>query len=127
VSAPATIPVAVIDDDESLCRSLGRLVRLAGFHPVVFQSAEGFLASPERRSVRCLLLDIQLGGISGIALHRRLLADGDTTPVIYVTAHDDPAARAEAMKTGCAGFFLKTDEGSAIIESLRKITAPDHP
>jgi FixJ family two-component response regulator len=127
MSATAAIPVAIIDDDESLCRSLSRLVRLAGFHPVIFLSAEHFLVVPVRPSFRCLLIDIQLGGISGIALRRRLLSEGDHTPVIYITARDDPGARTEAMNTGCAGFFRKTDPGSAIIEALRRVTASTSP
>lgn len=122
MSATGAVPIAIIDDDESLCRSLGRLVRQAGFRPVSFLSAEDFLHSPQRAELRCLLIDIQLGGMSGIALHRQLLAEGDTTPVIYITAHDEPSARIEALNTGCAGFFLKTDAGSAIIEALRRAT-----
>jgi FixJ family two-component response regulator len=123
MSATGAVPIAIIDDDQSLCRSLGRLVRQAGFRPVSFFSAEDFLQSPERPELRCLLIDIQLGGMSGIDLHQRLLAQGDTTPVIYITAHDEPSARTEALNTGCAGFFLKTDPGSAIIEALRRATA----
>jgi FixJ family two-component response regulator len=122
MSATGAVPIAIIDDDQSLCRSLGRLVRQAGFRPVSFISAEDFLQSPERAELRCLLVDIQLGGMSGIDLHRQLLAEGDTTPVIYITAYDEPSARIEALNTGCAGFFLKTDAGSAIIEALRRVT-----
>jgi FixJ family two-component response regulator len=127
MSATAATPVAIIDDDESLCRSLSRLLRLAGFHPVIFLSAEDFLVVPLRPSFRCLLIDIQLEGMSGIALRRRLLSEGDHTPVLYITAHDDPAARTEAMSSGCAGFFRKTDPGGAIIEALRRVTAPASP
>jgi FixJ family two-component response regulator len=123
MSAPPAVPIAIIDDDESLCRSLSRLVRQAGFRPVSFLSGEDFLQAPERGTLGCLLIDIQLRAMSGIALHRQLLAEGDTTPVIYITAHDEPSARIEALKTGCAGFFLKTDAGTAIIEALRRATA----
>ena len=123
MSVPAALVVAIVDDDDLHCRSLGRLVRRAGFHALTFESAENFLAAPERASFKCLLLDIHLGGMSGIALHRRLLAQGDRTPVIYITAHDDPAGRTEALSTGCAGFFLKTDASNAIIDALRRVTS----
>jgi FixJ family two-component response regulator len=123
MTAAPSVVVAIIDDNESLCRSLGRLLRQAGgFTTVEFHSAEDFLESPDRAHFRCLLVDIQLGGMSGIALHRRLTAEGDTTPVIYITAHDDPATRAEALSTGCVGFFLKTDPGKALIATLRRVT-----
>jgi FixJ family two-component response regulator len=127
MNATAVILVAIVDDDESMCRSLARLLRLAGFQPVTFLSAEDFLASSERPWLRCLLIDIQLTGMSGIALRRHLLAQGDRTPVIYITAHDEPATRAEALSSGCAGFFLKSDAGQAIIEALRGVTAATAP
>jgi FixJ family two-component response regulator len=120
--AAVSAPVAIIDDDESLCRSLGRVLRQAGFIPYTFLSARDFLDSPERAQLKCLLIDIQLGQVSGIDLHRQLLADGDATPVIYITAHADPAVRGEALGLGCAGFFLKTDAASAIIDVLQRVT-----
>jgi FixJ family two-component response regulator len=98
------------------------LLRQSGFHPLIYLSAEEFLDSSERSRFDCLLLDIQLGGMSGIDLRRQLLSEGDMTPVIYITAHDEPAARIEALNTGCAGFFLKTDAGTAIIGALRRVT-----
>lgn len=124
MKANDAIPVAIIDDDEGLCRSLGRLVRQSGFRPLIFLSAEDFLEYPERMAVKCLLLDIQLEGMSGMALHEALLAAGDAPPVIYITGHDAPAVRDEASNRGCAGFFLKTDAGTAIIDALRRVTAP---
>jgi FixJ family two-component response regulator len=83
--------VAIIDDDESLCRSLRRLLRQSGFHPPIYLSAEEFLDCSVRSRFDCLLLDIQLGGMSGIDLRRQLLSEGDMTPVIYITAHDEPS------------------------------------
>ena len=123
MSVPAAAVIAIVDDDELHSRSLGRLVHRAGYHALTFQSAEDFLAAPQRTSFNCLLLDVQLGGMSGIDLHRRLLADGDLTPVIYITAHDDPARRSEAFDMGCVEFLLKTDASSAIIQALRRATS----
>jgi len=122
--ATASAPIAIIDDDESLCRSLGRVLRQAGFAPHTFLSARDFLASPHRAQLKCLLIDIQLGEVSGLDLHRQLRAEGDATPVIYITAHADPAVRREALDLGSAGFFLKTDAASGIIELLRRVTQP---
>jgi len=68
----------------------------------------------------CLLVDVQLGGMSGVELQHRLTALGDATPVIFITAHDDPAIRAEAVSGGCCGFFRKTDPGTAIIEAIHR-------
>jgi len=119
MNASANRYVAVVDDDESVCRSFGRLLRLAGYQPVDFHSAEDFLADRNRPRFECLVLDVQLGGISGIELRKRLAAVGDHTPVVFITAHDDPASRIDAESSGCAGFFRKTDPGDAILGTIR--------
>lgn len=115
--------VAVIDDDASLCRSLARLLQLSGFHPITFESAEQFLADPLRTHFGCLLVDIQLGGMSGTEMHGRLIAEGNRTPVVYITAFDDARVRAEAEKLGCAGYFRKTDAGPEILAAVRQIVS----
>ena len=94
----STMPiyVAVVDDDESVCRSFGRLLRAAGIQPITYPSAESFLADTKHPQFGCLVLDIQLGGMSGIELGQRLVADGGHTPIIFITAHDEPEARAGA-------------------------------
>ncbi len=115
--------VAVIDDDPSLCRSLARLLHLSGFQVITFESAEQFLGDPLRGHFGCLLVDIQLGGMSGIEMHRKLVADGDRTPVIYITAFDDPRAHSDAALLGCAGYFRKTDAGQDILDAVRRVTA----
>jgi FixJ family two-component response regulator len=112
--------VAVVDDDESVCRSLGRLLRTAGFQPVSYTSAEAFLEDTKRPQFECLILDIQLEGMSGLELFRRLAAVHDETPVMFITAHDAPEVRAEAEASGCAGYFRKTDSGALILEAITK-------
>jgi FixJ family two-component response regulator len=116
------IYVAVVDDDENLCRSLGRLLRAAGIQPITYASAEAFRADTKHPKFDCLVLDIQLGGMSGIELAQRLVAEGWHTPVIYITAHDDPETRAEAEAVGCAAYFRKTDPGADVLEAIRRVT-----
>jgi FixJ family two-component response regulator len=111
--------VAVVDDDESVCRSFGRLLRMVRYQPVSYHSAEDFLADRNRPRFDCLLLDVQLGGMSGLELKKRLAAVADTTPVVFITAHDNPATRQEAEAAGCAGYFRKTDPGEAILDAIR--------
>ena len=112
--------VAVVDDDASVCRSFSRLLRMAGYQAVHFRSAEDFLTDRNRPHFECLVFDVQLGGISGIELWHRLVAVGDNTPVVFITAHDDSASRLEAEVCGCAGYFRKTDSGEAILGTIRK-------
>ena len=114
--------VAVIDDDESVRRSFGRLLRAADFQPVGYASAEAYLDDPAHAAVDCLVLDVQLGGMSGLELNDRIVSAGRTTPVIFVTAHDESELRARAFATGCAGYFLKTDPGAAVLDAIREAT-----
>jgi len=120
MSSISTTYVAIVDDDESVCRSFGRLLRAAGMQPVTYDSAESFLADEKRPKFGCLLLDIQLGGISGLELAQRLSAAADSTPIIFITAHDDPEARSAAEALGCVAYFRKTDSGKEVLEAIRR-------
>jgi FixJ family two-component response regulator len=115
-----TIYVAVVDDDESVCRSFSRLLRIAGFQAVTYASAEALLEDAKRPRFDCLVLDIQLEGMSGLELSRRLLAVRDSTPVIFITAFDEPEVRAQAMSCGCAGYFRKTESAELVLEAIRR-------
>ena len=121
MSKTTPIYVAVVDDDESVCRSLGRLLRAAGLQPITYASAESFLADRKHPQFSCLVLDIQLGAMSGIELARKLTTEGERTPTIFITAHDDPEARREAEATGCAAYFRKTDAGAEVIDAIRRV------
>jgi FixJ family two-component response regulator len=112
--------VAVVDDDENFGRSLGRLLRAAGMQSITYTSGEAFLADTKHPRFDCLVLDVQLGGMSGIELGRRLETEGRYAPFIYITAHDDPEARAAAEAAGCAAFFRKTDPGADVLNAIRR-------
>ena len=91
--------VAVVDDDVSVRKSLNRLIRSVRLDVEVFASAEEFLNSDHPRKAECLILDVCLLGMSGIELHRHLLARRCNIPVIFVTAHGaDDHARLEAPR-----------------------------
>ncbi len=119
----SAIYVGIVDDDESACRSVGRLLRAVGIHPITYASAESFLVDTKHPQFGCLVLDIQLGGISGIELAQRLRADGWRIPIIFITAHDDPESRAAAEVVCCAAYFRKTDSGKEVLEAIRRVTS----
>ena len=121
MSKAAALYVAVVDDDENFCRSLGRLLRAAGMQPITYASAEEFLADRKHPLFDCLVLDVHLGGISGIELGQRLVAEGRYAPFICITAHEDPETRALAEAAGCAAFFRKTDSGAAVLDAIRRV------
>lgn len=115
--------IGIVDDDESLCRSLARLLRASGLQPITYPSAEAFLADGKHPQFDCLVLDVQLGGMSGIELQRRLAAEGEATPIVFITAHDDPAARHEAEAAGCIAYLRKIDSGVEVIDAIRRAIA----
>ena len=116
--------VAIITGDASANRALGRFLRCAGFEPTGFDSTENFLADQRRSSFGCVLVDMQLTGMTGMELQRQLPALGTHKPLIFITGQDDPAAREQAIRRGCAGFFRNTDPGDLLIDALRRATAP---
>src|SRR5262245_55350210 len=99
--------VVIVDDDPSMLKGVQRLLVAKGFDTKVFPSAEAFLEHPARHSATCFVLDIHLGGMSGIELRRRLTAAGCTVPVIFMTAFDDEQTRLEALEAGCIAYLHK--------------------
>ena len=116
--------VAVIDDESSLCTSMSRLLRLAGFQPIAYPSAEAFLEDEKHPQFDCLVVDVRLHGMSGLDLLRQLAAQPPHAPVIFITAFDDPDMRVQATALGCAGFFRKTTPGAEIIQAIRGAMRP---
>ena len=114
------INVAIVDDDASLCQAMDRLLRAVGFRPFVYLSAEAFLHDAGRPRLDCILLDIQLGGMSGFELQSELAASGSTVPVIFITAYDDPETREKARQTHCVAYLRKNDPGEAVIKAVRR-------
>jgi FixJ family two-component response regulator len=111
--------VAIIDDDESLSRSLGRFLRASGIQATAYASAEAFLAGSERSRFDCLIIDVQLGGgMTGLDLSQRLAASGSTIPVIFNTASDLPGLREQAFQGGCFTCVQKIDAGETLLTAI---------
>jgi len=120
MTASTTIYVGIVDDDDSVCRSLGRVLRATGVQPVTYASAEAFLADTKRPKFDCLVLDVQLEGISGIELARRLNAVGSTTPVVFITAYDEVEIREEEAQVRCVAYLAKSAPAEAVIAAIRR-------
>ena len=112
--------IAVIDDNPSMLQGLNRLLSAHGFRVQTFASAESFLEGVASCEADCLLLDIHLGGLSGIELHRKLTASGSDLPIIFMTAIDNEATRQEAFDTGCVAYLRKPFRASALIEAINR-------
>jgi FixJ family two-component response regulator len=99
--------IFVVDDDHGFLKAITRLLKAHGFYVRTFLSAEEFLGRGYMEEPCCLILDVNLGGISGIDLLRELSRSGSTTPVIVITANDSPSRRKAAFAAGCAAYLEK--------------------
>jgi FixJ family two-component response regulator len=117
--------VAVIEDDHVERRALGRVLRLAGFEPALFESAEAFLASPPQLA-HCLILDVHLTGMSGIDLQHRLSVAASTVPIIVTTGSRSDVVRERAERAGCAAFLRKPVNATTILELLESFPRQPH-
>jgi FixJ family two-component response regulator len=116
------ILAAIVDDDSSVCKALGRLFRAAGIDSQCYSSAEQFLENGQAGEPDCLILDIQLPGMSGIELQQKLRASGSDVPVIFITAHDEPEMRGQGERAGCLAYLRKTDPGDSVLEVIYGIS-----
>jgi len=121
--APPTL-VIVVDDNAGLLKSVARLLAHHGIDSRTFASAEALIESGSAQTATCLLLDIHLGGISGIELQRRLAASGSKCPVIFMTANDDDeATRNRAADAGCIAYLRKPFASQVLLDAIGKAMA----
>lgn len=117
--------VVVIEDDLASQKTLARVLRAGGYAAATYGSAEEFLSSPPRSSPIGLLLDVHLGGMSGLDLQRRLKNEGSTLPVIIITAFDDARSRQQAERLGCLAYLRKPCAAETILVLLRGLVEDD--
>ena len=115
--------VCVVDDDESILRALRRVLGATGFRVETFSSAEQFLDSEHRDRADCLVLDVHLGGLSGLDLQERLARSGVSTPVIIITAYDDARTRERARRAGVIEYLRKPFDDDSLIDAIHKAIA----
>ena len=113
--------ISIVEDDLSVRRALGRLVRLAGYPVETFASAHEFLASSPSDRTACLVLDIHLNGMSGFDLAERLMAERVAIPIIFITAHDDAATRERIRGSGATGYLAKPFDGQVLLDVIGKV------
>jgi len=99
--------VAIVDDDESVQRSLQDLIESDGLSTLCFGSAEQFLDFEARNKAACLIADIRMPGMSGLELQAKLKAERCRIPIIFITAHGDAETRILAMREGAVDFLSK--------------------
>ena len=121
-AVPAEALIAVIDDDESLRIGLVTLVRSAGYAAQGFASAEEFLAlgRGKLQGFACVITDIQMPGLSGIELNRRLSAEGCSLPAIMITARNEPGLEESARDAGAICYLKKPFEAAVLLGCIER-------
>ena len=112
--------VVVVEDDAGVSKALERLLNAEGFRVETFSSAELLLASGTAREAACLILDVNLPGLSGFDLCKRLVATDACRPAIFITAYDTPAYRREAQDARAVAFFTKPVSGRRLVGAIRE-------
>jgi FixJ family two-component response regulator len=112
-----------------MLQALARILRLGGYSPLTFPSAEAMLESSSAGSVACLVLDVHLPGLTGFELYERLTGMGTRVPVIFITAYDEPESRDQAVSAGAAAFFTKPFSGRELLATIGRVlgTSPARP
>ena len=111
--------ISIIDDDDSVREATKGLVRSLGYGVATFASAEGFLQSNQINDTECVISDVQMPGLSGVELQSVLLARGDPTPMIFITAFPEEKVRRRVLEAGAIGFLSKPFNEEHLIEHLQ--------
>src|SRR5499433_1373164 len=117
--------VYVVDDDESVREALGSLIRSATLRVQTFPSAQEFLAFPRPDVPSCLVLDVQLPGLSGLDLQQELIKAKVQIPIIFLTGHGDVPMSVRAMKAGAVEFLTKPFDDQDLLEAIQQAIGRD--
>jgi len=115
--------VHIVDDDPALCRALSRVLKLQGWPVRCFASSEAFLAECDDSTSGCLLLDVQLPGLDGLALQQRLIEAGITLPIVFLSGHGDIPMSVRALKAGAHDFLTKPVAAADLLAAVSQAAA----
>ena len=116
--------IAIVDDDKAVRDALQRMLRSHGFTVAVFASAEQFLVSDEPDRTSCLILDMRMPGMTGMALHHRLISQGCRIPTILVTACPTSGERKRAIAIGVVSYLAKPFSEQILLDTVRDALKP---
>jgi len=126
-ATPLTLPICIIDDDPSIRRSIERLLVLNGFRVRTFASAEAFLAEGPDVVAGCLILDLQLPGVSGLELRKQMTSSGRAIPVIAMSGSTDERLESEAIALGAHAFLRKPFQAEALLAEVLRVLRSQLP
>jgi two-component system, LuxR family, response regulator TtrR len=115
--------VIIVDDEECVQKSLGRLIRCAGWRSHAVSSAYDLMTFEDWDDVVCILLDIRMPGMNGLQLHEWLLEKGVTVPVAFLAGYGDAAISMRTARRGALGFLLKPADIEVLLATIREAIA----
>lgn len=115
--------IVIVEDDAGMRQAVERLLRVAGYATEAFESAEALFRTRAAYHAACLILDVRLPGLSGFELQARLADGGAKRPVVFITAHDEPAARDAARRAGALAYLLKPFAGKDLLDAVARAFA----
>lgn len=116
--------IAVVDDEDSVRKAVLRVLRAAGFCARGFASGDEFLNSWHFDRPDCLVLDLQMPGLSGMEVHNSLVSAGAQFPIVIITAHDAPSVREECIRRGAAAYLCKPLDIGALLSAVGRVASP---
>ena len=119
--------IYIVDDDDSVRRALGRLIRSEGMSSEAFVSGESFLAELPEDARGCVVMDIRMPGLTGHDVQQRLRKRGQKIPVIALSAQDDDESRHRARELGAVAFFRKPVDDQALLDSIHWLLCAPEP
>lgn len=122
---PSVPIVSIVEDDPLLARALERLLREEGWQARSFACAEDFLADHDPSAPGCMLLDVHLPGLDGLALQRRLNAQDTPASIVFLTGHGDIPMTVSAVKAGAVDFLTKPVDAAKLVATVRAALARD--
>jgi FixJ family two-component response regulator len=120
---PTKSVVHLVDDDDSFCTALARLLRAAGYEVFAYSSAGAFLLDPSARRAGCLVVDVKMPGPSGLDLQEALAKQENSLPVIFLTGHGDIPTTVRAMKAGAVDFLTKPVKRDTLLAAVETALA----
>jgi FixJ family two-component response regulator len=117
--------IAIVDDDPSVREGLKSLVRSAGWRVETFASAQEFLARPRAEAPSCLILDLQLPGLSGLDLQKQMAEAEMEIPIVFLTGHGNIPASVQAMKAGAVEFLTKPFDEQDLLRAIEEAIERD--
>ncbi|MBA2960911.1 MULTISPECIES: response regulator transcription factor [Ramlibacter] len=124
-STPEAATVFVVDDDPSVLKSLTRLLGSAGHKTVPCGDAEEFFARHDPGVPGCLLLDLQMPGLNGMEIQKKLAASGNPRPIVFLTGHADVSTSVQVMRAGAANVLTKPAPEKELLDAIAEVVAQD--